>query len=245
MSATSETVIGMLVLVPAFMAVDYLGRLADIERATIMGARYAAWEHATGTPSREVVQDRIHGSDHAGLISARAIADAGVSTNPMHQALNGHLIDPDDEMAISTQPPASSSDLPGTGPGSAAIAHGRYVPGAVRIGGLSGQMLNLPEAPLSVHRHRVTVNGLPLESDEADDVSPITLSATHGRLERDWQAHSDREFQRRTEEIVASEPISLLTRPAPLLGRFPIFKEGRYARTTDFIPPSRVLSRPR
>ena len=243
MSATSETVLGLLVIVPAFLAVDYLGRLADIERANVMSARYSVWEQESGAPAREVIYDRIHGNDRAGLISAGAVSESGVSTNPMHEAFTGRLIDRDAKPTIDTAPSALSSDLPSAGTGAAAIAHGRYVPDAVRFGGLSGRMLDLPEAPLQVHQHQLSVTPLPLKSDTRDDIKPIILTATHGRLDRDWQAQSDRDFQGRTEKIVASEPVSLLTRPAPLLGRFPIFKEGRHARTTDFIPPSRVLSR--
>lgn len=243
MSATSETLVGLLVLMPAFWAVDYLGRLADVDRATLMSARHAAWEETATRPDPHLVRERLYGNDHTGLLSSRELKDSGPSINPLHAGGRRPLMADRWTPSLRHRAPGSASAPPGTGPGTAAIAHGRRVPAVVRIGGLSGQMLDLPDAPLRVHEVRAEIAADARMSSATERSDRLIFSASHGVLHRDWQARSDRDYQRRTEAVVASEPVSLLTRPAPTLGRLTVFKEGRHAKSTDFIPPSRVVPR--
>jgi hypothetical protein len=97
-------------------------------------------------------------------------------------------------------------------------------------------MLGLDRARPAVEAVHVDARPWPRAASKSQ---ALRFKATGSLSIRTWQADDDADYQRRTERIVASEPVDQLATPAQTLGRFSIFREGRYARSTDFVPPSR------
>jgi hypothetical protein len=115
-----------------------------------------------------------------------------------------------------------------------ALAYGDYVPGIARIGGLHPRMLRLPKPAFQAHHAELTVS----PTDAPDEHAPtLRVNASASVIPADWQARHDRQYQSRTEGIVASEPLDAVTSPGRGLARFVLFREGRDADATDFIPP--------
>ena len=239
-TAMTESLIGLLAIIPAFLAMDHLGRLQDMERAAIAGARYAAWEEISGRGKGNrlalAIEDRIYGNDHAPVVDVARLRRDGVSRNPLWQDRQGDLRRTDaDPIRRQDGRERRHSQLPDPGYAVRNIAYGQSVPDFVDRIGLSGDMLELPRETLTGHRIRIGAR----PRLEADDRSPLLIIEARGAISPGyWQARSDRDYQRRTQRLVASEPVDSLSRPAQVLGRFFAFKEGRYARSTDFVPPS-------
>lgn len=239
-SAISETLVGLLVLLPAFWVVDWLGRLHDVQRSAVASARYLAWEetieYGNRAHSELIVRDRIAGNDHAGIRRAADIRKQPPPINPLWQRTSES-----DQPLVSSEgfesERTASETLASHGYAVAAVAHGDGVPAAARLGGLSGQMLGQPPERLRQQRYRINVASL-------DEVTPpdqaVVFEETAALTTGDWRATTDREYQRRTEDLVASEPVHWVSQPAQQLGRFFVFKEGRYASSTDFVPPSHL-----
>lgn len=244
-SALSEALVGLLAILPAFWALDHLGRLHDMQRAAVAGARYAAWEETAGRgPGARVdraIEDRIHGSDRTGLLGDHRLGTSPSYPSPLWRDRLGPLRTEADSRRQRTRRDRDGS-LPATGIAVRTLAHGDAVPGLAGLGGLSGEMLDLQREGMPAHRVSLAVKPR-LEAQRRQ--APIHLEATAAISPGAWQALDYRRFQRRTERIVASEPVNTITQPAQQLGRFSVFKEGRYARSTDFIPPSRILPQTR
>ena len=240
-AALSETLVGLLAILPAFWAMDYLGRLHDMQRSSVAGARYAAWEETVGRgadPSlSDALQDRIHGNDRVGLVSHQALRRLEPSDNPLwHDRLDSRH--PESAPPPRRAKPDQGDDLPAAGIAVRNIAHGESVPALAGLGGLSGRMLGLRHEDLPTHT--VSLTAAP-RLEHANAARPVRLKAGAAISAGFWQAVDDREYQRRAERIVASEPVNAISQPAQQLGRFFVFKEGRYAESTDFIPPSRII----
>ncbi len=239
-AALSESLVGLMAILPAFWAMDYLGRLHDMQRATVAGARYAAWEETVGRRAGQVmdrlIDDRIHGSDRTGLVSDRRLRSLQPGANPLWKDRRGDL-QPDDPSSPRRPRRGKAASLPDSGLAVRTLAHGDSVPRLAGLGGLSGRMLGLEREEMPIHQ--VDLAAKP-RLEGSDDAGLVRFTARAAISPGAWQALDDREFQRRTERIVASEPVDTLSQPAQQLGRFFIFKEGRYARSTDFIPPSRI-----
>jgi len=242
-SAITETLIGMLVLLPAFWAVDYLGRLQDINRSTIMAARYAAWEELTHLASDRAlgstISKRIYKGDLHRFEPPNETPAENKLSNPLWRYRNGQLLIEKTPTDFTKYPATDDEDLPNTGLIIETVAHGDRLPRPIRILGLSEKMLDLSKAGLAISEVKISVKAS-LEPSQATNNSIIfdtkaTLSSG------DWSAFSDQEYQQRIDAMVASEPVDTLSLPAQTLGRFFVFEEGRYARATDFIPPSRLL----
>ncbi len=252
-SAITETLIGLMVLVPAFWAVDHLGRLANIQRDTVMGARHTAWEALAQPDARGVtgprldheLRDRIHGSVHAPVISADRLAREGYSQDVMRRPGKQPLLAERAAGRIGAQRERGNPPLRLLLPSVAEpiLARGKAIPSAVRLVGLSGQMLGLPRAPLVTYQHSVPLAREAIGQSPNADTPPPAITATAGLLTEGWNARSDRDYQRRTERIVAGEPVHAFTSPARFLGRLTFFKEGRHARADNLVPPSRVQPR--
>ena len=253
-SAITEAILALFVMVPLFWAVDHLGRLAEIKRDTFLGARYAAWQSLAQPPRPRsstaalghTLRDRIHGSEHAPVLAHQQLKRIGYSRDVMRDSRHKPLTNERHPPEVTRLKAGGERRLPANGLGTANLAHGRHIPAATRIAGLSGRMLDLPEAPLTVYRHRTPLAHGALGSEPTPPrktARPPAIRATAGLLRESWRARSDAEYQRRAERIVASEPVAFLSEPAPAIGRFPIFKEGRYAQADDFIPPSRLQPR--
>ncbi len=245
-SAISETLIGLLILIPAFWAVDWLGRLHDMQRSAIASARYLAWEELTGNQqsasSWRQAEERFGGSDLVGLVNVATLANEGPSINTLWNGSGSHrnLLPAEDSSPAASNNSRTQKRLPTAGYATAALAHGDRVPSAARLGGLSGQMLGLPRETLGQAEFQVRATAL---WDPVDPDRTLIFSETAGLSTHAWQANTDREYQQRTEDLVASEPVDWISAPAQQLGRFFVFKEGRYAASTDFIPPSRLAPR--
>lgn len=170
------------------------------------------------------------GTQHAVRISSWDQALSGVQLD--HYQANGS--------AIPVQRRPMKSDQQDDLEASAAVralAHGDYVPGIARIGGLHPQMLRLPDPALQSHhaeRAITPTTGL------GQHASTLTVEASASVVTDDWRARRDRQYQSRTEGVVASEPLDAVTRAGRGLARFVLFREGRDADTTDFIPPHGV-----
>lgn len=236
----TEALIGLLAIIPALMAMDHLGRLQDMERAAIAGTRYAVWEEISGRSSsddlRIAIEDRIHGSDHAPIVDTARLYRQGISLNPLWHDREGALraVAADDTVRRKGGG-RGGRDLPRAGIGVRNIAYGESIPSAIAAIGLSGGMLGLPRERLLSHQVRISAQ------PRLEDGPPkplLTLEARGAIAPGDWQASDDRAYQRRAERIVASEPVDVLTQPAQTMGAFAVFKEGRYARSTDFVPES-------
>jgi len=244
-SAITESLVGLLALVPAFLAVDYLGRLADMGRATVAAARYSAWETLTGEDRRSqqtaALEDRVFGNDQAPLIDVARVDRLGPSRNPLWADARGSLRAADADQAPPA-PASALSRLPTPGRAVRSVAHGESLPSISRFVGLSDAMLDLEPARLRGDRIR-----LPAVARLAagDTPSPVGLAAAGGLSPRLWQASTDRDYERRLQRIIASEPVDTLSKPAQVLGRFFIFKEARNAKATDFVPPSARFPRRR
>ncbi len=239
-SAITETLVGLLVLLPAFWALDWLGRLHDIQRSAVTSARYLAWEETVGHSDRGtrqlLVWDRIAGSDHAAIQNATEIRKQGLSVNALWQR-SGKSNQPLVEYKASDLERISTEALPSRGYAVAAIAHGDGVPAAARLGGLSGQMLGLPQEKFWQQRYRMNAAA---SGDRTAPDQALVFEETAALTPGYWQSRTDREYQRRTEDLVASEPVHWVSQPAQQLGRFFVFREGRYASSTDFVPPSHI-----
>lgn len=239
-AAMTESLIGLLAIIPAFVAMDHLGRLQDMERAAIAGARYAAWEEISGRGREDALQiaieDRIHGNDHAPIVDVAALKREGVSQNPLWQDRDGDLRHYSaDAIERKGGRRRRHRQLPDPGLAVRNIAYGQSIPDVIEATGLSGDMLGLPRETLVGHRLRI---GARPRLEEGYRNPPLVFEAQGAVSPGHWQAGSDRDYQRRTERIVASEPVDLLSKPAQALGGFFVFKEGRYARSTDFVPRS-------
>lgn len=215
-SAITETLVGLLALLPAYWAIDYLGRVQDIDRQATMAARNAAWQVTAERPDE---QSKPH---------------------PLWHFRGNPLLAGDDAAAIRELPTNATQSLPGTGLAVESVAHGKRLPSVVSLGGLSAQMLALAPERLPTYRAQMNVKAL-LAGHTRDET--IDLRAHAAISQGDWSAHSDEQYQDRTNQIVASEPVAVLTQPARWLGQFFIFEEGRYAQSTDFVPPSRITPR--
>lgn len=248
-SAFTEVILGLLVLVPAFWAVDHLGRLAEIQRDTTLGARYAVWEGLKTPPGQPVrssvvteLRDRIHGDVRAPVVPVETIEQDGYSRNALREGGRRPLVTDTEAAGIQARYPGheETGGLSDDGPGAALLAQGRFMPTGVGLAGLSSDMLGLADSPLIVHEQSVTLSleEAPRDTDTGDSAPQITASAA--LLTGTWAARSNREYQRRANRIVASRPVDVFTRPARFIGRFPVFREGRYAAGTDFVPPSVV-----
>lgn len=237
-SAFTETLVGLLVLLPAFWAVDWLGRLHDLQRSAVTSARYLVWEETVGHGNREdsrlLAWDRVAGNDHAALENAADVRKNGFAINALWQRTNQS-----NQPLVKYESPHSElirTDAPlSRGYAVAAIAHGDGVPAAARLGGLSGRMLDQPPERLWQQRYRIEAA---TPSGKTTPEQPLVFEETAALTTGDWQARTDREYQRRTEDLVASEPVHWVSQPAQQLGRFFVFREGRYASSTDFVPPS-------
>lgn len=236
-SAITESLVGLMALIPAFVAMDYLGRLADMDRATHAAARYTAWQSLAGdTAAAEsdlAIEDRVFGNDHAPLMAIEPLRRQGPSRNPLWRDAEGALRIDDD--AHHSRPTGQTpSRLPVAGRAVRSLAYGASTPSIASFVGLSGDMLGLERTGL--RGDRVTLRVRPV-LESGDDRPPVALTAMGGLSPRVWQAATDNEFEQRLQQIVASEPVDALSRPAQILGRFFVFKEGRDASATDFIPP--------
>ncbi len=244
-SAITESLVGLLALIPAFVAMDYLGRLADMDRSTTAAARYAAWQSLAGNTSdarrQLAIEDRVFGNDHAPLVAVDQLRRAGPSRNPLWQDPTGALRVADNRQR-STPPDGDLARLPAAGRAVRGLAHGDSMPSIASFVGLSKAMLDLKRSGLRGDRIRVRAQPR-LEAGE--NRPPLTLTAAGGLSTRTWQATTDAEYERRMQQIVASEPVDALSTPAQILGRFFVFKEGRDAKATDFVPPSARLPRRR
>lgn len=210
-SALSETLVALLVLLPAWWAIEYLGGLHDVQRAAVASARYLAWEATEdGTGMLE---------NHPSIIQ------------------EVQLSEPTEPPVITKHKLGGRSALPSRGYAVAAIAHGDWIPVAARLGGLSSNMLGQPQEDLWRHRIQIDIKEQSPREPSLSFIEQATVSMG------DWQSQSDEEYQRRTESIVASEPVHWVSQPAQQLGRFFVFREGRYASSTDFIPPSNITPR--
>jgi len=248
-SAFSEVILSLLVLIPAFWAVDHLGRLAEIQRDTTMGARYAVWQNLATPPGEAIrdnvvteVRDRIHGNVLAPIVAIETIEQDGYSHNALREGGRKTLVADTEAGGIRARNLRSeeAGRLSGDGPGAALLAQGRFMPAGVRLAGLSSDMLGLADAPLVAHEQSVTLSLDDVPGHPDTDSSAPQITASAALLTESWAAQSDREYQRRTNRIVASQPVDVFTRPARFIGRFPVFREGRYAAGTDFVPPSVV-----
>jgi hypothetical protein len=262
-SAMTEAIIAMLALLPALAAVVHLGRVQDIQSSAVEGARYLTWERTLWQRSGDVsksdaelrreMRDRIFGSDRAGLLSHSDIQSRGIAVNPIWRDSSGDtLLHGSSESggitAINTDSGATVAG--NTGPTMRMVAFGDAIPGAARSFGLAGDMLGLRRDTLRINTASAEVRATLEEqgqltlagSDDTVDgtVPPLRFSYSSALLGDDWRAASDEIYQSRTERIVASEPVSTLSAGARVLGIFPVFKEGRYSRSTDFVPDSNV-----
>lgn len=248
-SAFSETILGLMVLVPAFWAVDHLGRLADIQRDASMGARYAVWQSLATPPDQTVpstllpeVRDRVHGHVHAPLLSMETIGQVGYSRHVLREGGRTALAADTETNGVQTRQSTAdgTNRLSREGPGAGLLARGRFVPAGVGLGGLSSNMLGLPDTPLTVHEQRVELTPQAIFQPAGGDLPAPAIKSSAALLSESWVARSDNEYQRRTHRIVASQPVDIFTRPARFIGRFPVFREGRHAAGTDFVPPSAI-----
>ncbi len=243
-SAISETLVGLLALLPAFWAMDYLGRLHDMQRSAVHAARYAIWDQTAARNPRDglslEIRDRIHGNEHASLKAIRRLRTAGVSQNPLWDNARGPLINKDAPARVQAQQASGDMGLPAVGIGVGGLAHGDRLPSALRIAGLGARMLDFERERLAIYQ--ADVSARPLQGSRAGD-QPVTLTARGALTTGDWQAFNDASYQRRTEDIVASETFSMISKPATMVGYFPLFQEARYAQSTDFVPPSRLQPR--
>lgn len=232
-SALSETLIGLMVLLPAFIAMDYLGRLQEMRRDSIELTRAANWE----TTVRPVADALGNPS-----ISQMAGMDRTVD-NPLWQRQGTSLIDNNNPPEIRRTKNPDGELLSKYRLGVKTFAHGQFIPDWVSLLGLSGNMLGLPQETAPINT--AAVNALAL-LDTVEPDKPITFNPTASLTPDSWVAHSDAEYQARLEQISYSGVVWAFTIPAHLvLGFLPIFKEGRYAAATDFIPQSRIHSNSR
>lgn len=215
-SALTEALVGLLALLPAFWAVDYIGRLHDMDRYAAMTARYNAWQSLSGPAAERTTHP------------------------PLWHFQGKSLVAPANALEVRALEPNASAPAISSGVAIETLAHGQYLPSTVRIGGLSSNMLDLPAEQRPTYNATVSARSLlPGSSRE----TPIPLRATATLSPGEWSAYTDPIYRDRTNQIVASEPVATLTQPASWLARFGIFEEGRYAQNTQFVPPSRITPR--
>lgn len=215
-SALTEALVGLLALLPAFWAADYIGRLHDMDRYAAMSARYNAWQTLSGPAAERATH------------------------SPLWHFQGKDLVAPANDLAVEALMPNSSQASISTGIAIETLAHGQYIPSAVNIGGLSSDMLDLQ--PEQRPTYNATVSARPLLPGSSLN-APIPLSATATLSPGEWSAYTDEIYRTRTNQVVASEPVATLSKPASWLARFGIFEEGRYAQNTQFVPPSRITPR--
>jgi len=252
----------MLALIPTLMAVVHLGRLQDLQSETVNGSRYLTWERTvwnnggsgaskSNTQLRSEMRDRIHGNDAAGLVSPKETADEGVAVNPIWRSVDGDSkLDgsaPEGMDAINTS--SSNESLSMVSGPLKTVAEGTGVPSAASAFGLDGDMLDVPVAGIDVRTAEATAKARLQEKGElklsgrgpGDNGQPIRFNYDSGILTDDWRSASESSYIDRTENIVAEEAVDKISKPAQVLGNFPVFKEAEYAEGTDFVPKSDVI----
>ena len=215
-SALTETLVGLLALLPAFWAVDYLGRLHDMDRYAAMTARYSAWQTLSGPAGERATH------------------------SPLWHFQGEDLVAPSHALEVQALTPNTAAAAISTGVAVETLAYGRYLPSAVNIGGLSSGMLEL--APEQHPAYNAAISARPRLPGRSDK-KPIPLRATATLSPGEWSAYTDKIYRTRTNQVVASEPVATLSQPASWLARFGIFEEGRYAQSTQFVAPSRITPR--
>ncbi len=256
-----EAVVARLALLPLFMAVNYLGRAQDVQQSAAEGSRYLSWERtvwsapggggATKSDAALVreVRHRAQGGPRGGMISERELTTRGIAVNPIWRDSSGaSLLTGADDGAGIDAIRADLRSVPLTSQGYAlgAVAHGDGIGAAASSLGLGGDMLGLAKSKLAAHtvsvgiRPRLEGRGsLHLDGRaEETDAPPITFRYRGAVLTDTWRASGDENYSRRVERVVGSEPVETVSALAPLLGVFPLYAEGRYARGTDFVPES-------
>lgn len=227
-SALTETLIGLMVLLPAFIAMDYLGRLQEIRRDSVELARAASWE----TTVRPVERAMINPS-----ISLQAGMDRTVD-NPLWQMQGTSLISADSTPEIRRYEHVEGNLISSRFVSTSLFAHGRFIPDWVSILGLSGSMLGLPQEITPISAGRISARAL---IDPVQPEKPLLFESRASLSPNAWVAHSDSEYQQRLQQVGLSELLRVITIPAhTMLGYIPFYKEGRYAKATDFIPESRI-----
>ena len=227
-SALTETLIGLLVLLPAFMAMDYLGRLQEIRRDSVALTRAASWETTVRPVATALKNPAI--SEMAGM-------DRTVD-NPLWQRQGDSLISNNTQPEIRRYENPQGGLISGARLGIATIAHGRFIPDWAGLLGLSGSMLDLAQETAPINTGAISAKAL---LDPITPEKPIDFTPTATLTPDSWVAHSDAEYQRRLEQVGYSRLVTIFTIPAhTVLGFFPLFLEGRYAAATDYIPESRI-----
>lgn len=227
-SALSETLIGLMVLLPAFMAMDYLGRLQEIRRDSIELTRAASWETSVRPVAHALTNPSI--SQIAGMDRTE--------DNPLWQRQGTSLIHDNRPPEIRRTQNPDGELLNKYRVGVKIFAHGQGVPDWAGALGLSGNMLDLPQETAPINTGEISARAL---LDPVEPEKPVTFTPTASLTPDSWVAHSDAEYQRRLEQVSYSGLVYYFTVPAhTALGFLPIFKEGRYAAATDFIPESRI-----
>ena len=227
-SALMETLIALMVLIPAFIAMDYLGRLQEIRRDNIEVGRAASWETTPRPVAHLFTEPSV--SDVAGM-------DRTVD-NPLWQRQGETLIAANTTPQIQRYANPNGSMVSAWRVGNNLIAHGWGIPDWVSLLGLSGSMLNLAQERLPISQSAINAAAL---IDPVTPDKPIVFETSTTLTPDHWMAHSDADYQQRLQQITYSELLTVFTSPAhSVLGFIPFFKEARNARATDFIPESRV-----
>lgn len=254
-AAISEVIAMSAVLVPLALLVPYMGKVADMNHASIEAARYASWERTVASDadkSDAVLADETRRRFFSKVDAYIFTGEAPPTDDAQRQQLwrdyqaNWMLRNYNDVTVQTT-----NSDTPGSAAGTIANLMGLFTNAMGRFNSNGNVALDTR----GLYRADVTVNvgGIPMApfntgtncAGQADSESFLCIRRHHVILGDTWASRNSSEMQRRVQGLVPTSAFQDLTAVTNLIGNIPVLAEfGRfqpgYVAPDTVLPPDRI-----
>lgn len=236
-NAMAEFVVIAAVLVPAFLAMPMLGKLADVNHTTVQASRYAVWE--------KTVSDKDHKSDAklSKEITARFLADPDTTITSIDKSdlkknkfwqgagVGDSLINDDSLMAVYSQNDSIPGNIGADKLSDAMGALGNTLDGLIKNANWDVDSKGFYKVTLSANlsANRLTKGAKDCNGKETDETGGC-LTVVGAILTDEWSAGSASHVESRVRSMVPAGVAEKITDAISIVGYVPLFKELKYLK---------------
>ena len=252
--ATTEVIVMSAVLVPMFLLVPALGKIADMNHAAIEAARYASWERTVAPEAAksdaqlgEEVRRRFFSNVSAFIITNEGTQAADNQRNQLwRDHADGWVLRNYGDVTLGV----TNSGTPGNGAGLVSNLMGGFMSAMGRFNGNGDVGLNtnglyradvnvnvgsIPMAPLNA--------GVNCAGAQSNDFS-LCIRRHHVILADTWASGNSTQMQQRVQGLVPTSAFQRFSAITDLVANIPVLEEfGRfspgYVAQDTVIPPDR------
>lgn len=236
-NAMAEFVVIAAVLVPAFLAMPMLGKLADVNHTTVQVSRYAVWEKTVAGNDKKT--DSVISSE----VTARFLsAPDSVITSTLKDeyadnvfwqgaGLGNAIIDQEKRISILSQNKDIPGDVGAKYMAKAMDTLGDTLDGAIKNAQWDVESKGFHVVTLNVEleANRLTKNENNCAGQESEDAGGC-LSVVGAIFTDEWEAGSAEHVESRVRSMVPAGVAETITDAISIVGYVPLFKELKYLK---------------